>query len=59
MEKLKMREINQVDGNIIKLNIGGQYFTTSKTTLLADRNSLLGTMFSRYHELTKSSDGSY
>ena len=54
-----MREINQVDGNIIKLNIGGQYFTTSKTTLLADRNSLLGTMFSRYHELTKSSDGSY
>ena len=54
-----MREINQIDGNIIKLNIGGQYFTTSKTTLLADRNSLLGTMFSRYHELTKSSDGSY
>ena len=60
MEKLKTEEINQTaGGNIIKLNVGGQYFTTSKTTLLADKNSMLGTMFSGYHELTKSSDGSY
>ena len=59
MEKLKTEEINQTAGNTIKLNVGGQYFTTSKTTLLADKNSMLGTMFSRYHELTKSSDGSY
>ena len=54
-----MKEINQIEGNIIKLNIGWQYFTTSKTTLLADGKSMLGTMFSGYHELTKSSDGSY
>ena len=59
MEKLKMKEIDQIEGNIIKLNIGGQYFTTSKTTLLADKNSMLGIMFSGYHELTKSGDGSY
>ena len=59
MEKLKTEEINQTAGNTIKLNVGGQYFTTSKTTLLADKNSMLGTMFSGYHELTKSSDGSY
>ena len=59
MEKLKTEEINQTAGNTIKLNVGGQYFTTSKTTLLADKNSMLGTMFSGYHELTKSSDSSY
>ena len=59
MEKLKTEEINQTAGNTIKLNVGGQYFTTSKTTLLADGKSMLGTMFSGYHELTKSSDGSY
>ena len=59
MEKLKTEEINQTAGNTIKLNVGGQYFTTSKTTLLAEKNSMLGTMFSGYHELTKSSDGSY
>ena len=41
------------------MNVDGKYFSTSKTTLLADRNSILGTMFSRCHELTKSSDGSY
>ena len=59
MEKLKTEEINQTAENTIKLNVGGQYFTTSKTTLLADKNSMLGAMFSGYHELTKSSDGSY
>ena len=59
MEKLKIQEINASDGSIIKLNVGGQYFTTSKATLLADKNSVLGAMFSGYHEVTKSSDGSY
>ena len=56
MEKLKIQEINASDGSIIKLNVGGQYFTTSKTTLLADKNSMLGIMFSGYHEVTKSSE---
>ena len=41
------------------MNVDGKYFSTSKTTLQADRNSILETMFSGYHELTKSSDGSY
>ena len=59
MENLKIKKINASDGSIIKLNVGGQYFTTSKATLLADKNSLLGAMFSGYHEVTKSSDGSY
>lgn len=59
MKKLKTEEINQTAGNIIKLNVGGQYFTTSKTTLLADKNSMLGIMFTGYHKLGKSSDGSY
>ena len=59
MENLKVKKINASDGSIIKLNVGGQYFTTSKATLLADKNSVLGAMFSGYHEVTKSSDGSY
>ena len=59
MEKLKTEEINQAAEKIIKLNVGGQYFTTSKTTLLADKNSMLGAMFSGYHKLTKSGDDSY
>ena len=58
MEKQKTEEINQTAGNIIKLNVGGHYFTTSETTLLADKNSMLGTMFSGYYKLTKSGDDS-
>ena len=59
MEKLKIEETSQIEEKIIKLNVGGQYFSTSKTTLLADKNSVLGIMFSGYHEFAKSDDGSY
>ena len=59
MEKLKIEETSQIEEKIIKLNVGGQYFSTSKTTLLADKNSMLGTMFSGYHEVSKSDDESY
>ena len=54
-----MKETNQMEEKVIKLNVGGQYFSTSKTTLVADKNSMLGIMFSGYHEFSKSDDGSY
>ena len=59
MEKLKIKETKQIEEKNIKLNVSGRYFRTSKTTLLADKNSMLGTMFSGYPEVTKSSGGSY
>ena len=54
-----MKEVNEIQENMIKLNVGGQYFTTSKTTLCAERDSMLAIMFSGYHSLNKSEDGSY
>ena len=54
-----MKEINEIQENMIKLNVGGQYFTTSKTTLCAEKDSMLAIMFSGYHSLNKSEDGSY
>ena len=38
---------------------GGHYFTTSKTPLWAEKDSMLAIMFSGYHSLNKSEDGSY
>ena len=54
-----MKEVNEIQENMIKLNVGGQYFTTSKTTLCAEKDSMLAIMFSGYHSLNKSKDGSY
>ena len=54
-----MKEVNEIQENMIKLNVGGQYFTTSKTTLCAEKDSMLAIMFSGYHSLNKSEDGSY
>ena len=35
---------------VVKLNVGGHYFTTSLQTLTKDPNSMLGTMFSGKYE---------
>ena len=45
--------------SIVKLNIGGQHFTTSLQTLKKDPNSMLAAMFSGRHELETTEDGSY
>ena len=44
---------------IVKLNVGGQYFTTSLQTLTRDPNSMLGAMFSGRHEVRATEDGSF
>ena len=54
-----MKEINAIKENIITLNVGGAIFTTSKTTLLSDQNSMLAAMFSGIHQLTTTKDGAY
>ncbi|KAI7884376.1 hypothetical protein K492DRAFT_204711 [Lichtheimia hyalospora FSU 10163] len=43
----------------IKLNIGGEIYQTSLSTLKKDDNSLLATMFSGRHRLVAEEDGSY
>ena len=44
---------------IVKLNVGGQYFTTSLQTLRSDPNSMLAAMFSGRHKLETTGDGSF
>ena len=44
---------------VVVLNVGGQLYKTSLTTLRKDSNSLLATMFSEQHQLEKQGDGSY
>ena len=45
--------------SIVKLNVGGQYFTTSLQTLTRDPNSMLGAIFSGRHKLETTEDGSF
>ena len=54
-----MKSINNTGEKIIKLNIGGNYFTTSRATLCADKDSMLGVMFSGIHHVTKCDNGAY
>ena len=45
--------------SIVKLNVGGQHFTTSVQTLKKDPNSMLAAMFSGKFEMKPSEDGSF
>ena len=42
---------------IVKLNVGGQYFTTSRQTLTSDPKSMLAAMFSGRHKQETTGDG--
>lgn len=55
----RMSEVYKIQENRIKLDIGGQQFTTSMLTLLKDPNSMFAAMFSGRHKLRQESDGSY
>ena len=44
---------------IVKLNVGGQHFTTSLQTLARDPTSMLAAMFSGRHEVQTTEDGSF
>ena len=45
--------------SIVKLNVGGQHFTTSLQTLTRDPYSMLAAMFSGRHEVQTTEDGSF
>ena len=54
-----MAELHDIQESRIKLDIGGQVFTTSRLTLTKEPNSMLAAMFSGRHSLVADSDGSY
>jgi len=54
--RIKTDEKN-VDSKIIKLDIGGKYYSTSLSTLTRHPTSMLGVMFSGRHELPKDKEG--
>ena len=58
-DKIKMKRINESIENVITVNVGGVYYSTSRSTLCADQNSMLAAMFSGFHKLEKLKDGSY
>jgi hypothetical protein len=45
------------NSKIIKLNVGGQYFATTLTTLTKDKDSMLAAMFSGQYQLEKDESG--
>lgn len=54
-----MKKLHDTPDSIIRLNIGGHYFTTSRTTLSSDANSMLAAMFSGVHKLSKCDNRMY
>ena len=56
----EQESIDQVHfSSTVKLNVGGQHFTTSVQTLKKDPNSMLAAMFSGKFEMKPSEDGSF
>ena len=54
------KKLNQVHlSSTVKLNVGGQHFTTSVQTLRKDPDSMLAAMFSGKFEMKPSEDGSF
>lgn len=59
-EELKqMESMHEIQESKIKLDIGGQIFSTSIQTLRRDADSMLAAMFSGRYELKREADGSY
>lgn len=54
-----MKKLHGTPDSIIRLNIGCHYFTTSRTTLSSDANSMLAAMFSGVHKLSKCDNRMY
>ena len=55
----RMEEINKIQQSRVKLDIGGNVYTTSVLTLTNDSDSMLAAMFSGRHLLKQEADGSY
>ena len=51
--------MNEKIESTVTVNIGGVYYSTSRSTLCADKNSMLTAMFSGLHKVETLRDGSY
>lgn len=58
-EVARMESLHQIQETKIKLDVGGQVYTTSIQTLRRDPESLLAAMFSGRYEMKREPDGSY
>ena len=58
MEKERMKKVYNFQSNKVKLDVGGQVFSTSLSTLRRDPDSMLAVMFSGRHELVEE-DGTF
>ena len=54
-----MKQLHNIQENMITLNVGGQLYSTSKSTLCSQKDSMLAAMFSGHHKLNKTENGSY
>lgn len=57
--KLVDKGVQTQQPKMVRLNVGGQLFTTSLTTLNSQPDSMLGAMFSGRHGLFQDKDGAY
>ncbi|KAI8369053.1 hypothetical protein BD560DRAFT_397873 [Blakeslea trispora] len=58
-EKKLIKEIHQFRDEKVKLNVGGQLFETSLSTLRKDPNSMLASMFGEDSKIMPDADNSY
>ena len=54
-----MQKLHKIQESKITLDVGGQIYSTSKSTLCSKKESMLAKMFSGYHKLEKSENGTY
>jgi len=59
VEKQKMADLNLAAAKVIKLNVGGILFITSRDTLMREKDTMLEVMFSGRHRNETLEDGSY
>ena len=59
VQKVDNMQHDQSILSIVKLNVGGHYFTTSLQTLTKDPNSMLAAMFSGKFEMEPRGDGAF
>ena len=58
-EKEAMKSVHTFQSGRLKLDVGGHKFTTSRTTLTSQPDSMLAAMFSGRHKLIQDEKGAY
>ena len=58
-EKKAIEGVYKFQSSRVKLDVGGQRFTTSRSTLIKQSDTMLAVMFSGRHKLVQDEDGAY